>query len=34
MGEEDLTDKDIDVLESFTCSMFDYSKLTSINEAR
>ena len=34
MGEEDLIDMDIDVLESFTCSMFDYSKLTSINEAR
>ena len=34
MGEEDLIDEDIDVLEFFTCSMFGYSKLTSINEAR
>ena len=34
MGEEDLSDKDIDEIESSTCSMFGYSKLTSINEAR
>ena len=34
MGEEDLNDEDIDAIESFTCSMFGYSKLTSINEAR
>ena len=34
MEEEDLTDEDIDEIESFTCSMFGYSKLTSINEAR
>ena len=34
MGEEDLSDEDIDAIESFTCSMFGYSKLTSINEAR
>ena len=34
MGEEDLSGKDIDAIESFTCSMFGYSKLTSINEAR
>ena len=34
MGEEDLSDEDIDATESFTCSMFGYSKLTSINEAR
>ena len=34
IGEEDLIDEDIDGLESFTCSMIDYSKLTSINEAR
>ena len=34
MGEEDLIDEYIDALESFTCSMFGYSKLTSINEAR
>ena len=34
MGEEDLSDEDIDEIESFTCSMFGYSKLTSINEAR
>ena len=34
MGEEDLSDKDIDAIESFTCSMFGYSKLTSINETR
>ena len=33
-GEEDLSDEDIDAIESFTCSMFGYSKLTSINEAR
>ena len=32
MEEEDLTDEDIDEIESFTCSMFGYSKLTSINE--
>ena len=32
MGEEDLSDEDIDAIESFTCSMFGYSKLTSINE--
>ena len=34
MGEEDLSDEDIDATESFTCSMFGYSKLMSINEAR
>ena len=34
MGEEDLSDEDIDAIESFTCSIFGYSKLTSINEAR
>ena len=34
IGEEDLSDEDIDATESFTCSMFGYSKLTSINEAR
>ena len=34
MGEEDLIDEDTDVLESFACSMFGYSKLASINEAR
>ena len=34
MGEEDLSDEDIDAIESFTCSMFGYNKLTSINEAR
>ena len=34
MEEEDLSDEDIDEIESFTCSMFGYSKLTSINEAR
>ena len=34
MGEEDLSDEDINAIESFTCSMFGYSKVTSINEAR
>ena len=34
MGEEDLSDKDIDAIESFTCSIFGYSKIKSINEAR
>ena len=34
MGEEDLCDEDIDPVESFTCSMFGYSKLTSIKEGR
>ena len=34
MGEEDLSNEDIDEIEYFTCSMFGYSKLTSINEAR
>ena len=34
MGKEDLIDEDIDVLESYTCSMFSYSNLTSINETR
>ena len=34
MGEEDLSEDDMDVLESFTCSIYGYSKLTSINEAR
>ena len=29
-----MIDEDIDVLESFTCSLFGYRKLTSINEAR
>ena len=33
MGAEDLIDNNTDVLESFICSMFGYSKLTSINEA-
>ena len=33
MGE-DLIDEDIDILKSFTCSMFGYSKLTSINEVK
>ena len=33
MGE-DLVDEDIDILKSFTCSMFGYSKLTSINEEK
>ena len=32
MGEEELIDEDIDVLESFTCSVFGYSKMISINE--
>ena len=30
MGEEDLSDEDVDAIEPFTCSMFGYSKLTSI----
>ena len=34
MGKEDLIDEDIDVLESYTCSMFSYSNLTSVNETR
>ena len=34
MGQEDLVEEDNDVLESFTCSIFGYSKLASINEAR
>ena len=34
MGGEDLNDEDMDAIESFTCSMFGYSKLTPINEAR
>ena len=34
MGEDDLSDKDIDAIESFTCSIFGYSKIKSINEAR
>ena len=34
MGEEDLSDKDIDAIESFTCSIFGYSKIKYINEAR
>ena len=34
IGEEDLSDEDIDAIESFTCSMFGYRKLTSKNEAR
>ena len=34
MGEEDLSDEDIDAIESFTWSTFGYSKLTPINEAR
>ena len=34
MGEEDLIDRDIDALESFTSSMFGYTKIISINEAR
>ena len=35
MGGEDVIDFiDIDGLESFTSSVFDYSKLTSINEVR
>ena len=34
MGEEDLIGEDIGVIESFTCSVFGYSKVISINEAR
>ena len=34
MGEEDLSDTDIDAIKSLTCSKFGYSRLTSINEAR
>ena len=34
MREEDLSDKDIDAIGSFTCSMFGYSKLTAVNEAQ
>ena len=33
MGE-DLSDEDIDAIESLTCSMFGYRELTSRNEAR
>ena len=34
MGDEQLTDEDIDILEAFTCSLFGYKKLKSIDEAR
>ena len=34
LGQEELTVEDADVLESFTCTMFGYDKLSSINEAR
>ena len=34
MGEEPLTEEDSDVLEAFTCALFGYKKLKSINEAR
>ena len=34
MGEEDSIDENIDVLESFKCFKFGYTKLKSINEAR
>ena len=34
MEEEDFIDKDVDVLEFFTCSMSGYSNLTSINQTR
>ena len=34
LGQEELTVEDADVLESFTCTMFGYDKLNSINEAR
>ena len=33
-GEENLTEDDMKVLESYACSMFGYHKLESINEAR
>ena len=33
MREQDLIDEDIDALDSFTCSMFVYSKVIFINEA-
>ena len=33
-GEEELTDDDIKIVESYVCSMFGYHKLNSINEAR
>ena len=29
-----MIDQDVDALESFTCSVFGYSKLTSINDAK
>ena len=34
MGEEDLIDEEIDVLQSSTHSIFGYCKVISINEAR
>ena len=34
LGEEKLTDNDVVLLEEFTCAMFGYTKLSSINEAR
>ena len=34
MGEEDLIEEYIDVLESFTCFIFGYNKIISVNEAR
>ena len=34
IGEEVLIIKDIDALESFTCSIFGYNNLASINDAR
>ena len=33
-GEQELTEDDIKVVESYVCSMFGYHKLKSINEAR
>ena len=33
-GEEELTEDDYAMIEEFTCSMFGYGKLKSINEAR
>ena len=34
LGEEELTDLDIAVMEAFTCAVFGYPKLSQINEAR
>ena len=34
LGEEELSDSDVSQVEQFTCSLFGYPKVQSINEAR